>query len=60
MHADLDSFEGTETDISEEFSRGGTGEVDPGLVFDGILLANLVGVELLEEFVAAVFESALD
>ena len=60
LHTNLDSFERTETDVGKEFSGGGTSEVDIGLVLDGVLLADLIRVELLEELVAAVFESALD
>ena len=60
MHADFDSFERAETDVSEELSRSRTSEIDPSLVLDSGLRSSQIRVELLEEFVASVFEGALD
>jgi hypothetical protein len=44
---------------TEDFSRGGTGEVDEGLVLDGVLRADKVRVLLLEEFVETVLAGTL-
>jgi hypothetical protein len=60
LHADFDGFERAETDVSEELSRSGTSEIDPSLVLDSSLGSSQIGVELLEELVASIFERALD
>ena len=60
LHANFDGFEGTETDVSEKLGRSRTSEIDPSLVFDSSLRSSQIRVELLEEFVASVFERALN
>lgn len=60
LHANLHSFERTETDISEEFGRCRSSEVDPSLVLDRVLGSSQVGIVFLEEFVATVLERSLD
>jgi len=60
LHAHLDGFKRAETDISKELGRRGPCEVDPSLVRDGCFGAGQIGVELLEELVAAVLEGSLD
>jgi hypothetical protein len=59
LHADLDGFKWAESNIGNEFSGGRGGQVDTGLVFVGILSTNEIGVPLLEELVASVFEGTL-
>ena len=60
LDLDLGHFEGAESDISEDFSRGGTGKPDGRLVFLGELLAGKVHVGILEDFVETVLEHSLE
>jgi hypothetical protein len=60
LHADLDGFKGAKTNIGEEFGRGRGGQIETGLPLLGILLSHKLRVEVLEEFVAAVFRRPLD
>ena len=57
LHADFDGFERTEGNVGEELGRGGGAEVDEGFVRVG---EELVAVEVLEDFVEAVFSCALE
>ena len=59
LHADLDSFEGTESNIGDEFSRSTSCQVDRRLVLIGVFSPDEVRVEFLEEFVSSVFEGSL-
>lgn len=59
LHANLDGLEGAEGNVGNELGGGTGGEVQPGLVAISILLPKQVGVELLEELVSSVLESAL-
>ena len=59
LHADLDGFEWAEGNIGDEFGGGRGGQVQRSLVLVGILSTNEIGVELLEELVASVFEGTL-
>ena len=56
---DTGGLERAEGDVSEELGGGGGGEVDAGPVVGGILDAEQVDALLLEEFVAAELEGAL-
>ncbi|KAI6875667.1 hypothetical protein KC323_g123 [Hortaea werneckii] len=60
LHADLDSLEGTEANVSEELGGSGASQIDPGLVSNGVLGTGKVRVELLEELIASVLQRALD
>lgn len=59
LHSDFDGFKGAEGEVRDEFGGGAGGEVQRGFVLVCALFAGEVGVELLEEFVAAVFECSL-
>lgn len=59
LHADFDGFEGAESDVGDELGGGAGGKVKGRFVFVGSFLTGEVGVEFLEEFVAAVFERSL-
>lgn len=59
MHADLDGFEWTEGKIGDELGGGTSCQVDRRLVLVGILSADEIGVEFLEEFIPSVFEGSL-
>lgn len=59
MHANFHRFERAERNISNELSRSTSGEIEPGLVAVGGILASKVRVELLEVLVSSVFESTL-
>jgi hypothetical protein len=60
LNLDLGHLEGAECDIGEDFSRGGTGEPDEGLVLFGSLLTSKVHVGILEDFVETVLEHSLE
>ena len=59
LHADLDSFEGTETNIRDEFCRSRTCEVDRSLVLPRIFLAGQLRVEVFEVLVEPIFGGSL-
>lgn len=59
LHPHLDGFERAETDIGNEFSRCGGGQVEDGLVLGSILFASQLAVEMLEVFVESVLSSTL-
>ena len=60
LDLDLGHLERAESDVGEEFSRGGTREPDITLVFGGGLLTSEVHVHVLEELVQTVLEHTLE
>lgn len=59
LHAHFDGLEGAQSHVGDQL-RGGTGcQVERSLPLVGAFLADQVTVELLEEFVAAIFECSL-
>ncbi len=60
LHADLDCFERTETNVGNEFGGGGGGEVEKSLVSGGILFADRFAIDMLEVLVEAILASTLD
>jgi hypothetical protein len=59
LHADFDGFEGTETDIGDEFGGGRTCEVNRSLVLFRVFLAGQLRVQVLEVFIEAIFRGSL-
>jgi len=55
----LDHLHGAKGDISENFGRSRTSQVNESTVFVGGMLTNHGGVEVLEEFVETEFQAAL-
>ena len=59
LHTDFDSFEGTETNVGDEFCRSRTCKVDCGLVLLRIFFAGQLRVEVFEVLVEPVFGGSL-
>jgi len=57
--ADLAGFKGTKSNVSEEFGRGGSGQIQRGTVQESILVTDQIGVEDLEDFVEAELANTL-
>ena len=55
----LERFHGGQRDVGEELSRGGGGQVEGGAPQVGLLLAQHVGVDVLEQLVEAELAQAL-
>ena len=60
LDLDLEHLKGAEGNVGENFSGGGTGEPNGGLVLVGKVLAGKVHVEVLEHFIETVLEHALE
>ena len=60
LDLDLGHLKRAEGDISEDLSRGRTGEPDKGLVIGGQFLASSVHIQILEDFVETILEHALE
>lgn len=59
LHPNLDSLKRTQGDVGDELGRSTSGEVESGFVAMSSFLSGQVGVELLEKFITAIFESTL-
>ena len=60
MHADLDGFERTETNIGKKFSGSASREEHGRLVSRGIFFTNSLGEVVLENFIEPVLSGTLD
>jgi hypothetical protein len=59
LHADLDSFKGAKSNVSNQLCRRTGSQIQRRLPSLRILRADKVAVELLEVFITAVFERSL-
>ena len=59
LHADLDSFKGTQRNISDELCGSTSREIERRLVLVGSFFASEVRVKLLEVLVASIFKCSL-
>jgi len=59
LHSNFSSFEGAESDISDELSAGGGDSETDGLVLGGVLLADSELVDIFEDLVETELAEAL-
>lgn len=60
LHSDLDSFEGAQEDVSNDFCGTRSDRPTDSLVLDGVLLTNDALIDVLEDFVETEFTEALE